>query len=422
MIGSDFAAAQALAASFRAVANFDALSTSWRKLFDDVLESATDQRVPGAILPAPLGQGCRIYAVATDQKQWRQLGPLLSAFAGPTLTNFTGVIHAPSGSDPLDSFARMLPAEVIAVVEAQGTTIEALRALRRMIAMLRCAPEGASQPPRPTSWLLSDFQDALNVGDRLAAERLIERLRDECRLDVLNLRFLTVQLFASLGIWTELRTLSFFADICLARKPGMIAAHLAETLFQTDLAPAFATADVENCRKAYAKIRSLAAPLVLLPPPAALGPGGWRLYALAALATDHPEPGLLSAIANAPDMGWIAAHLEPRPAEAPVPAPPKPEADFAQIREALERLAELPVDQRNRFLEIESLRSLFAGGSDVDPTLVPLGWHDWLTRIPDPDYTMAFEVARKGALEWPLQDAADPAAAAAVQSTALSWS
>jgi hypothetical protein len=412
MIGRDDATAKVLASSFRAVAGLDALPPNQRKLFDDILESALDPRVPGAILPAPLGRGCRIYVVATDQKEWRRLAPLLSAFAGPTLTSFTGVIHPPSGEDPLDAFARVLPAEVIAVAEAHDTSVDAMRALRRMIALLRRAPQGASQTPRSTSWLLSDFEDALNVGDRLAAERLIERLRDECRLDALNLRFLTVQLLASLGSWAELRALSYFADLCLARKPGTIAAHLGEALFHTDLAAAFATADVENCRSAYARIRSLAAPLVLLPPPAALGPGGWRLYSLAALAAEHPETRLLSAIANGPDVGWVGAHLQVPPGESPVDVAPEPEADYVQIRRALERLAELPLAQRARLLAIEPLRSLFASGSDVEPAFVPLSWRDWLNRISDSDYTKAFEVARKGALEWRVEDAADPAAAA----------
>ena len=414
MIGRDATTADALATQFRAVADFETLPPNLRKLFDDVLESATDPRVPGAILPAPHGRGCRLYAIAADQKEWRRLGPLLYAFAGPTLTNFAGVIKAPSGNDALDAFARALPVDVIAVVEAQETSIEAMRALRRMIALLRLAPEGNSQPPRPTSWLLSDFEDALNVGDRLAAERVIERLRSECRIDVLNLRFLTVQLLASLGCWAELRALPDFADLCLARKPGAIAAHLAEALFQSDLAAVFATANAENCRSVYASIRPLAAPLILLPPPAALGPGGRRLYALAALAADNPEPGLLSAIAEQSDEGWVVAHLKPLAEQAPVAVALEPEADYAEIRRALERLTELPLAQRTRLLEIEPLRSLFANGSEVEPALVPLGWHDWLKRISEPEYTMAFEFARKGALEWPAEDVADPVMATAL--------
>jgi hypothetical protein len=123
---------------------------------------------------------------------------------------------------------------------------------------------------------------------------------------------------------------------------------------------------------------------------------------------------LLSAIADGPDVGWVAAHLHPHLGEAPAAGAPEPEADYAQIRRALERLAGLPLAQRSRLLGIEPLRSLFAGRSEVEPALVPLGWRDWLTNIPNPEYTMAFEVARKGVLEWSVKDAGDPVAAAAL--------
>lgn len=414
MIGRDTAAATVLATSFRAVAGFDALPPNKRKLFEDVLESALDPRVPGGLLPAPLKNGCRVYAVGTDQKEWRRLSPLLSAFAGPTLTSFTGVIQAPLGGDPLNAFARALPVEVVTVAEAQETSIEAMRALRRMIALLRHAPDGALQLPRPTSWLLSDFEDALNFGDRATAERLIDRLRDECRLDVLNLRFLKVQLLASLGCWSELRALSYFNDLCLARKPGPIAAHLAEALFQTELSSAFASTDAEKCRKAYENIRPLAAPIIRLPPPTSLGAGGFRLYACAALANDNPDPDLIKAVTTGTDLDWIASYFRTHTAEVLEPLVPEPEADYIQIRRALERLAELPSNQRNQLLESEPLRSLFTGGTVIEPKFVPLGWRDWLTQISDPNYTLAFDVARKGALEWPLDDASDPVAAGAL--------
>lgn len=415
MIGCDVAAAEMLAAGFRTVAEFDSLPAKWRTLFEDVLGSAVDASVPGAILPAPIGAGCRIYVAAADQKEWRRLRPLLTAFAGPTLTSFTGVIQPPSGTDTLDAFALSLPAEVVAVIEARrDTSVEALRALRRMIAALRKAPDGASHPPRPTNWLLSDFEDALNVGDRMVAERLIARLRDECRLDALNLRFLTVQLLASLGEWAELRALPYFADLCLTRKPGTIAAHLAEALFRTDLAAVYGAADVEKCRRAYEEVRSFAAPLVLLPPPAALRPDGWRLYALAALTVDHPDPTLLSALAERSDLDWVADKLDPAPVVTEAVVLPEPEADFVQLRRALERLAELPQAERERLLEIVPIKSLLSGDATVAPEHVPLSWRDWLARISDPEYIQAFEVALKGKDEWPLDPSADPVEAAAL--------
>ena len=414
MIGRDRAAAEALTAGFRAVAKLNDLPPKWRRLFEDVLASAVDPRVPGAILPAPVGEGCRVYAVAADQMEWRRLRPLLSAFAGPTLTSFTGVIQPPKGTDPIDAFARTLPSQVVAVAEARDTSVDAMRALRRMIAAIGHAPESAADAPRSTSWLLSDFEDALNVRDRGLAERLIARFRDECRLDVLNLRFLDVQMLATLGSWAELRALPWFEDLCLARKPATIAAHLAETLFRSDLADSFGSADVAECNRAWAAIRHIAAPLVLSPPPAALGTGGWRLYAFAALAAEQPEPYLLNALKDQPGLGWIATKLAPAPSTEPAPAPsaPEPEDDLAQIQHALERLAELAPAERTRLIAIEPFRSLLRGGAELTPSRVPLCWRDWLSRIADPDYTQAFEIARRGKDEWPVE--VDPVAAVAL--------
>lgn len=414
MIGRDSAAAEALAAGFRAVAKLDDLPPKWRRLFEDVLASAVDPRMPGAILPAPVGPGCRIYAVAADQKEWRRLRPLLSAFAGPTLTSFTGVIQQPSRNDAIDVFATTLPCQVVAVAEAHGTKVDALRALRRMIAAISCAPESATDTPRSTSWLLSDFEDALNVRDRGQAERLMTRLREECRLDVLNLRFLNVQMLATLGCWSELRALPWFDDLCLARKPATIAAHLAEALFRSDLEDAFDSADIEECRRAWAAIRPIAAPLVLSSPPAALGTGGWRLYAIAALAAEKLDPVLIDALSSCAKLGWIAARLAPTSNAEPAPASsgPEPEDDLAQIQRALERLAELPSAERLRLLAIEPFLSLFKGDAQSTPPKIPLGWQEWLRRISDPDYTQAFEIARKGKDEWPIE--VDPVAAAAL--------
>lgn len=416
MIGRDPVVADKIAKDFRAIAGFETLPPNWQKLFDDILASAVDDRVPGALLPAPIGGGCRVYAIADDQKEWRRLQPLLSAYAGPTLSSFTGVIQPPSGDSSVDNFVRSLTAEVVAVFEAQDTTLGALRALRRMVAALRQAPDGTSQAPRPTSWLLSDFQDALNVGDRTTAERIITRMREECRLDALNLRFLTVQMLASLQEWSELRAHSFFEDLCLVRKPGLITAQLAETLYNTDLADAVEVEDEDRLQRAYEKIRPIASPLVQTPPPAALTSGGWKLYATAALATESPDPRLLQTLSEGPDLGWLSTKLIPPPSlEQPEHTPPlDAEADLAQIKLALEKLSELPPATRASLLKISPLGSLVLGVGEEAPALVPLGWRDWLTRISDPEYTQAFEVARKGKDEWDLERSCDPVEAKAL--------
>ena len=95
--------------------------------------------------------------------------------------------------------------------------IAALRAIVRARDTLARAPDLQRSVPEPTSWLLTRFQDCLNVGRRDAATDVLARLRAELRLDALNLKFLEVQLLAAFGDWTGIIDLPGFANLCLAR-------------------------------------------------------------------------------------------------------------------------------------------------------------------------------------------------------------
>ena len=66
--------------------------------------------------------------------------------------------------------------------------------------------------PEPTSWLLASFQDLLNVGRRDAAADVLLRLKEELRIDALNLKFLEVQLLATFEEWNAILMLPGFAS------------------------------------------------------------------------------------------------------------------------------------------------------------------------------------------------------------------
>ena len=51
-----------------------------------IVATATDLAIPGAILPRQQGEQLLFYALTPTPQLWRQLRPLLLAFAGPTLT------------------------------------------------------------------------------------------------------------------------------------------------------------------------------------------------------------------------------------------------------------------------------------------------------------------------------------------------
>ena len=124
-------------------------------------------------------------------------------------------------SQPMSTGVMRLPSD-------PRNRLAALRALVRARDTLARAPNLQRSAPEPTSWLLTRFQDYLNVGRRDAAADVLARLRSELRLDALNLKFLEVQLLAAFGDWTAIVDLPGFANLCLARRTPAITALLLE--------------------------------------------------------------------------------------------------------------------------------------------------------------------------------------------------
>src|SRR5262245_48860577 len=75
--------------AFGKAANWDKLPPEIAGM--DFSQTTKSKNFPGALLPAVAADG-RVfwYAVAPDAKDWRQLLPFLRAFAGPTVTSFSG--------------------------------------------------------------------------------------------------------------------------------------------------------------------------------------------------------------------------------------------------------------------------------------------------------------------------------------------
>src|SRR5204862_3820339 len=110
------------------------------------------------------------------------------------------------------------------------------------------APKLQRSTPEPTSWLLTHFQDCLNVGRRDVAADILARLKSEFRLDALNLKFLEVQLLATFGDWTGIVDLPGFANLCLARRTPAITALLLDALYRVHLADPFEAGDADETR------------------------------------------------------------------------------------------------------------------------------------------------------------------------------
>ncbi|UWU92951.1 protein DpdD [Bradyrhizobium sp. CB1015] len=422
---------QRSAAVLSKIANLaGAVREDWRQLFDRLTASATDPGFPGGLVPiaTPAG-GVRVYALASDDRQWRQLRPLLLCFAGPTLTSFNGLPATLSGTDAIEKVLAEADPSTVGILDLPSDdTIRAqgLRALVRLVTVWSRAPAMDGKPSEPTSWLLADFQDQINVGRREAAWSVVRRLEDELRLDALNIRFLEVQLFAAFEDWQAIVAMRGLKDLCNARRPPSVTNAIMEALYRVKLASAFDAEDLDTLLSAYEReCRPMAQSLIVLPPRAVIGDAALRISAIEAIIDGDRSDISKRLRSRSEAIGWLAAHLGSAEGEVPSPVPSPNALDDARIALAktdglspLEQinalwttLRALPPDQLDALRGAEPFKSVLRELAPQGvPSALPANWIEWLERVHEPGFGEALAIARRGKDEWSIGDAeADPA-------------
>lgn len=432
MIGANLETSRRISAELRERSKTLTVPTGTEALCEQLLETAVDPIFPGALVPDQTADGEFFIAAIASPSEWRRLCPVLRAFAGPTLTSFDGLPSTDLATAGLLADVANTDQCVAAVIRlpTDGGGIEmALRALVRARDTLVRAPSLTRSAPEPTSWLLARFQDHLNVGRRDAAAAVLDRLRDELRLDALNLRSLHVQLLATFEDWGSIVDMPSFANLVRARRTPATTALLLEALYQTRLASPFDSGDQAAVESLYAQeVRALAGPMLKAPFPKSMRPGGWRLVTLEALLCPGRKDLRKAASARSDQLGWLVRRLAEFSDSEKCPALRLKATDDARDRiiageaiesvdamsAALTALARLDDTERAELGRAEPFRSaLRALEHEAGNTTVPTSWPMWLTWISDPASTNALALARLGAEEWPIGgEAADPAAVA----------
>jgi hypothetical protein len=260
--------------------------------------------------------------------------------------------------------------------------------------------------------LLARIRDHLNALAIDDARRLLEQCRREHRLDALNLKFLEIEILAAARAWRGIVALSGFDDLLRTRRPPAVTAALLEALYWSAFEER--TPDLDGYTD---ELRSRARGLLRLPAPPSLQNGGWRLYALEALAADPPNHGFAdAALASDADLAGLADVLcnlsvrtsPPNSAEVSGPeaaAAAVITADLSGTLSAIEQaralLARLSPVERATLLQAEQPRRAAAALDQVfGPAPPPTTWAAWLVAIEEAGFTAAVRIASQAAQEW----------------------
>lgn len=438
MLKEDINASAAFVKIYKEVSGWQTADSINRPLLEDILVTATEEMFPGAILPRCGGAITLYYAVAPTPQIWRELRPLLLSFAGKTVTNFSGVPAILDTNDPTEALLSGLsPHAVARLIPSQDTEKLALHSLRRLCTMIINMQAVKRVRPEPTSLILKKFRCALVVFDREEAEKCLDRLRRELRLDALNLRFLEVQLYASLGEWSVLRSRPFFNQLCLTRRSLPVTCALIEALYRATILPIEGVGDSERLLELHrSEIRPISGDLFqFLPPNASLCV--LKAFALEALSTPTPRLDLMARLeeiaASEPkgsfSLFWHSVNksgavrtdgtttgledslrtLIARPGTPDLQSAKAMLLAVAQIgtldayRGASLYLERLSSSQRDELLRVSWLRELWR---TIDYELgwkrIPEDWVEWSQLLASEEFEESYVIAEKACEEWPL--------------------
>ncbi|WP_224240923.1 protein DpdD [Hyalangium gracile] len=402
------------------------------------------------------GQKIDWYGMAFTDAELRILGEELTAFIGPSYSDFRGLPAVLDESHPIERAVRELTGG--RAFHFRGRNSSGDKDIFNGLTLLRTSWEyrkgRARALPRATSAVLRDLYLAIQAGHRASAEEHLRFLQENFRLDALNLLFLRVQILSALASPEELLRLPDLGSLLQVRRPLPVTWALMTAVYQQELAPLEAAGDAV---RAVARFREEVLPVygnLYEKRAGALRPEIVKSFMLLAVAQERPalRDELLSLPLPPSEKTFLLQIAALLPAAAPAPAANPLEgarqaallADFdrafslsRQASPSLERTrllfecayelgtleAEHEADrafhalapgEQETLLRSRSNRDFYAAiagraTARVQGSAIPTDWIEWLRRLrEDARWERAQETARQGAFEWSIEALLSP--------------
>ena len=277
-----------------------------RKLLKAILGTVDDESFPGGIIPHVRSREMHYYAVANSMDEWRRLVPLLRASIGATITDFTGLTAPFQEDDPVA--AVLIDNEYVwgasfTAGRDRYRGIYALDALARLRKLVNESQQVPRVQPRTTGEVIRSFELSLAAYDRISAEEALGFLRDNLRVDAINLRFLEVALLARFKDWVRIRRLDSFESLCHTRRPVRVTLDLVEAVYRAHILPSERNDDPQSALEIFRDLVSPQIGNLFDFCPARITPTVGKAFLLSA-ATATPPDRVLADRLNAMAQDW----------------------------------------------------------------------------------------------------------------------
>lgn len=166
--------------------------------------------------------------IAFNDRQFREYRDFVQSFIGPTYSEPVE-LTADNVSDPDISTLQELSRGYFYQFQGDNKVIQ--DKLYMFYRIMEKRPPVVEKEFRPTGRILRDFYMALQIGNRESAEKSIQFLKENLRIDHLNELFLRIQMLGEFGCWGEILELPNINDIIYAPRPTNVSRQIIYSLY-----------------------------------------------------------------------------------------------------------------------------------------------------------------------------------------------
>lgn len=373
---------------------------------EEIFKTITDKQFPGGIIPSRNSY----YVIAVTQKEFKILVSLLDSFIGKNYSDFDGHIINLDSSNQIEE---LLIEHKISLVSKFNVpvplkdTIEPL--ISRMIHIYKTSNYNANSVSLSIGKLIDDFKESIYITkDINSAKNIISRIKQEHRLDALNITFMEIELAHAFQNWDAIINHKLIFQIIHARKPLVIRLHIIESFYYTYL---YNSSNIKEDYSRYIKPNILN---LLTSCPSnvtseikymyflAYSLGNIKYSNISSIINDYINNPLLSDQEKERIEDKLLSENRIIENSGDLYLSTKASIIEANNIDSLEKIDNVKEKLDNLNEEEQEELSLKALSTEIDNELkfVPKDWIEWIDLLADEDFNNSFLIAEKGLEEW----------------------
>ena len=373
---------------------------------EEIFKTITDNQFPGGIIPS----GNNYYVIAVTQKEFKILVSLLDSFIGKNYSDFDGHITNLDTSNQIEKLLIQYEISLVSkfnVPVSLKDTIESL--ISKMINIYKTSNYNINSISLSIGKLIDDFKESIYITkDINSAKSIISRIKQEHRLDALNITFMEIELAYAFQNWDAIINHKLIFQIIHARKPLVIRLHIIEAFYYTYIS------NSSNIKEDYIRYIKPNILNLLTSCPSNVTSEIKYMYLLAYSLGDI-EYSNISSIINDYLNNTLLLDQEKKIIEDKLSSEnrmiengddlylsTKASIIEANNIDTLEKIGNAKEKLENlKDEEQEELSSkVLSTEIDNEMKIVPKNWIEWIDLLADEDFNNSFMIAEKGLEEW----------------------